>query len=213
MHFASTPHDGSRAGGIGLVIGLHVLFVWALASGLVQKITVPAKHKVDARVIEDAPPPPPQPVIRDTEPPPQVLTTQIPMPEVPPDTPPPGPTITARPDVIPSLPDQPQGGGATKAVDPTPPAIVQPLRSAGMLCQTMGRPELPATGTAGVASFQVLGTVRDGRVVDVKLSVLQALGDRKAMRRLAENIESTLKDTYHCSSSGQFQQEFVFRLD
>jgi len=214
MHFASTPSaSGSRLGGIGFVAALHVLMIWALADGLLPKLVKSPPSKTDVVVLPDKlpPPPPPEPVQRAVEAPqlpqsiwvpprdpiefqiahenaPTASTTVVPPPE--------GPRTTAQPEV----PAQPP---ATPAIQP-----------AGLMCPQMGRPELPALGVEGQASFRVLGTVRNGRVVAVELTALRTLGDRRAMRQLAQALEQTVRETYQCgSSNGQFTQDFDFRID
>lgn len=215
MQFASTPHaNGSRLGGLGFVIVLHVLMIWALANGLVQKFVKDPPQQTDVVVLPERQPEPkpPEPVQRDFEPPkapvawmPKTETFDI---EVIQDK-----AITTHASAEPPMPSGPTIG-TQAAAEPTQPTVPPAIQSAGMLCPQMGRPELPALGVEGLASFRVLGTVLNGRVVAVELTALRALSDRRAMRQLATVLERTVRETYQCgSSNGQFTQDFDFRID
>ena len=214
MHFSRTPQQeaGSRLGGLGFVVALHAVMIYALASGLVQRITQQPPHKTDVRVTLDTPPPepePPRPVVRDALPDaPKPLWTppverwvgvqdhsKIVVDAGPPPT---------QGDLTPSRP--------TKEVAP-PSTPLTGLQSAGLLCPVRAEPELPALSVSGTAAFKAVGTVRGGRVVAVELQALRALGDRRAMRALSASVERALREGYQCSQDGQFEQEFLFRVD
>jgi protein TonB len=214
MQFSNTPQQeaGSRLGGLGLVILLHAVMIYALASGLVQRITKAPPQKTDVRVTLDTPPPepePPRPLLRDA------------LPEVPKPlwTPPiehwvevqQTPKLVVESGPPPTSTDADQPG---KSKDIAPPSMpLAGLQSAGMLCPVRAQPELPALNVTGMASFKAVGTVRGGRVVAVDLVALRHLSDRRAMRSLAANVERALREGYQCSQDGQFEQEFLFRID
>ena len=98
MDFARQQRNPSRhLVGVGSVILLHVLIVWALFTGLVRKV-VEVKGPIEVKVIEEQvqkPPPPPEVL----PPPPKLAAPPppfIPPPEIniaPPPTP--APVITA----------------------------------------------------------------------------------------------------------------------
>ncbi|MBH9576800.1 hypothetical protein [Inhella proteolytica] len=216
MQFASKPHaSSSRLSGLGFVIVLHLLMIWALANGLVQRIVKPAPHETEVTVVpqKELPKELPKPVVREFEPP------KAPLPWMPPTEPfevsaPQDKAISTNPAAEPPAPSGPTTGTTQAAAEPTLPATAPVAQSASMLCPQMGRPELPALGVEGLASFRVLGTVRNGRVVAVELTALRALSDRRAMRQLAQVLERTVRETYQCgSSNGQFTQDFDFRID
>ncbi len=217
MQFASTSHaSSSRLGGLGFVIVLHLLMIWALANGLVLRTVKPVVHETDVTVLpqKELPKELPKPVVRDFEPP------KAPVPWMPPTeifeiALPQDKAISTNPAAEPPTHIGPTtGGSTTAAAEPAQPATAPAIQSAGMLCPQMGRPELPALGVEGLASFRVLGTVRNGRVVAVELTALRALSDRRAMRQLAQVLERTVRETYQCgSSNGQFTQDFDFRID
>ena len=85
MDFAQRQRDPSRhLLGIGAVVLLHILVVWALVSGLARKVVEVVKGPIEVKVIEEVikkPPPPPEVV----PPPPKVAAPPppfIPPPEV-----------------------------------------------------------------------------------------------------------------------------------
>lgn len=84
--------------GIGVVLLLHVLFIWALMNGLANKVVQIIQKPVDVRIIEPVkPPPPPVPVKTVQARPPKVTPPPkpfVPPPEVKVATPPPAPTIS-----------------------------------------------------------------------------------------------------------------------
>ncbi|MBH9553731.1 hypothetical protein [Inhella gelatinilytica] len=214
MQFASPVQTASsRMGGLGFVVALHVLMIWALANGLLPKIIKSPPKPTDVVVLQAEPPvePPPLPLVRDPSLPPPSQTVWIPQ----------DPlvvhaatdhTVTASPDAVPAVVDRPSVSVTpTQRAEPTPASTPQ---SVGALCSQTGRPEIPALGVDGQASFRVIGTLRQGRVVDVQLTVLRGLSDRRAMRVLAQSIEHTLRETYLCGThNGQFTQDFDFRIE
>jgi periplasmic protein TonB len=120
--------------GVGSVILLHVLIVYALFTGLARKVVEVVKGPIEVKVIEEQiqkPPPPPEllpPPPKLAAPPPPF----IPPPEIniaPPPTP--APTITA---VTPEAPPAPQAPVIAK-VDPTPqPAPAPAVQAASVVC-------------------------------------------------------------------------------
>ena len=135
MDFAQQQRDPTRhLIGIGAVVILHVLVVWALVSGLARKVVEVVKGPIEVKVIEEIikkPPPPPEVV----PPPPKVQAPPppfIPPPEIniapPPTT---APTITA---VTKDAPPSPQAPVIQK-VPESPVATAAPaVRSAQIAC-------------------------------------------------------------------------------
>ncbi|MBB5205599.1 protein TonB [Inhella inkyongensis] len=213
MQFSANPQQeaGSRLGGLGFVIVLHAVMIYALASGLVQRITQPPP-KTDVRVVVDTPPPP-------VEPPRPVVRAEVPDAPRTLWTPPIAQWVEVQPanriEADPHSHTPPRDTPAQRsAADSTPTQhLVAGLQSAGLLCPVMAQPEMPALNVSGVATFRAVGTVQGGRVVDVQLQALRALGDRRAMRTLAASVERALREGYQCSQDGQFEQEFLFRID
>ncbi|HEX2012933.1 MAG TPA: ABC transporter substrate-binding protein, partial [Roseateles sp.] len=90
MNFAQEKQGASRFTGIGIVILIHVLIIWALASGLARKAIEAVKGPIDVKVVEEKvkPPPPPEKVV---PPPPDMKAPP------PPFVPPPEVQVTAPP--------------------------------------------------------------------------------------------------------------------
>ncbi|MDP1153736.1 hypothetical protein, partial [Klebsiella pneumoniae] len=65
MNFAQEKQGASRFTGIGAVILIHVIIIWALASGLARKVAEKVVGPLDVKVIEEKvkPPPPPEKVV------------------------------------------------------------------------------------------------------------------------------------------------------
>jgi protein TonB len=117
---------GRHLAGLGGVVLLHILIVYALVSGLARKVVDVVKGPIDVKVIEEQvqkPPPPPE----NLPPPPKLAAPPppfIPPPEINIATPPPVQTITAVTQEAPPAPAAP----VIAKVDPTPapaPAVVQ----------------------------------------------------------------------------------------
>jgi protein TonB len=134
MDFAQHQRNPTRhLVGIGGVVLLHVLIIYALITGLARKVVEVVKGPIDVKVIEEVikkPPPPPEVI----PPPPKMQAPPppfVPPPEVVIAQPPPAPTITA---VTPEAPPAPQAPVIAKPVEappaPPPPAV----RSAQVVC-------------------------------------------------------------------------------
>lgn len=136
MDFAQRQRDPTRhLVGIGAVVLLHILVVYALVSGLARKVVEVVKGPIEVKVIEEIikkPPPPPEAL----PPPPKVQAPPppfIPPPEIniaPPPTP--APTITA---VTKEAPPAPQAPVIAKVPEAPPaPAAPPAVRSAQVAC-------------------------------------------------------------------------------
>ena len=115
-HARAGTHGGAgrRGAGLAVVVGIHVLLGWALASGLAQHVVDIVRKPIEMSIVDETPPPPPPPPpkvekIRDQ---PKVATpppAYVPPPEVVLPPAPPAPTITA-----------------TQAEPPKEPTVVAP---------------------------------------------------------------------------------------
>jgi len=134
MDFAQQQRNPTRhLVGVGGVVLLHVLIVYALLTGLARKVVEVVKGPIEVKVIEEVikkPPPPPEVI----PPPPKMQAPPppfVPPPEVVIAQPPPAPTITA---VTPEAPPAPQAPVIAKAPE-APPAPAPPaIRSAQVVC-------------------------------------------------------------------------------
>lgn len=191
MNFAQDQKAGSRLTGFGIVILIHVLIVWALASGLATKVVEAVKGPIDVKVVEEKVKPPPEVTV--TAPPPPMAAVAVQS-----TTPP--PTNTVAP------------------TNPTPAPVAAPAPrpakiTAAMVCTKMGKPDIPAVNWAGRAEYKATATVKAGRVTSVELAVIRGANDRKAERALRAAVVSALTDTYECPGDHVFEQEFVFNID
>jgi protein TonB len=105
--------------GVAVVIGLHALLFWALASGLAQRMVEVVRQPLETRLIDEAPPPPPPPPPVLPPPPqsPPPLAQQLPVPTLAPP-----PSLSAPPPVV-VVPAPPPPA-------PPPPAAAEPPRFA-----------------------------------------------------------------------------------
>ena len=214
MNFAQENNGSSRVTGFGIVVLIHVLLIWAIASGLAKTIVEKVAGPIETKVVEEVkpPPPPPEKVI---PPPPEIKAPPppfMPVPEVqitapappaPPiqstSTPPPTNTVAAA---------QPQHAPAP----PAPPAKA----TVGSTCSKYEKPEMPSISNwSGEASFQATITVRGNKVVSVDVATTRGGGmDRKAERAMKNAITQTVQSTYVCNGENVvFQQEFAFRME
>lgn len=133
MDFARQQRNPARhLIGIGGVILLHVLIVYALLTGLARKVVEVVKGPIEVKVIEEAVKKPPPPEV--LPPPPKVAAPPppfIPPPEIqiaPPPTP--APAITAVTQEAPPAPQAPVIQKTEAPPAPPPPAV----RSAAVVC-------------------------------------------------------------------------------
>lgn len=169
------PPGSSRGTGLAVVVGLHVLVGWALASGLARQAVEIVKKPIEMAVIpEVAPPPPPPP-----PPPPRVEKIRevakappppayVPPPEVVPAAPPPEPVIQAvqaEPPKAPPVIEPP----APPAPPPAPVVVKQEISVAcpgyqAVLAQAL---EEAVDRVGIVGTVRTLIKVRGSQVVDV----------------------------------------------
>jgi periplasmic protein TonB len=157
MDFARQQRDPTRhLIGVGFVVLIHALVIYALVTGLARKAVEVIKKPLTATVIEEikVPPPPPPPPKKIVEPPkaqPQVQP-YVPPPDIPVQAPPTEPVITA---VSPTPPPEP-----VAIAPPAPPAPVapppKPAIRQGVSCSKMDHPGYPREAIkAGVSKGRV----------------------------------------------------------
>ncbi|KQY88337.1 MULTISPECIES: hypothetical protein [Roseateles] len=214
MNFAQEKQGASRFTGFGIVVLIHVVAIYALASGLARDIVKKVTGPIDVKVIEEKvkPPPPPEKVV---PPPPDLKAPPppfVPPPEFQVTAPaPPAPPIQST-QVAPPAADIPR---PAPAAAPAPAPVAKPAGkvTAGMVCTKMSKPELPSVNWSGEALFKAVATVKAGRVVSAEVTSLRGGVDRKAQRALIQAITQTLQDTYECPGDHVFEQEFQFKID
>ncbi|MCY4753832.1 ABC transporter substrate-binding protein [Pelomonas aquatica] len=212
MNFAQEKQGASRFTGLGVVVLIHVVAIYALASGLARDIVKKVTGPIETKVIEEKvkPPPPPDKVV----PPPPDLKAPPP-----PFVPPPEFQVTAPAPPAPAIQSTQVAPPAVAEVRPAPAAPVaapapRPAKiTAGMVCTKMGKPEMPSVNWSGEALYKAVATVKAGRVTAVEITSLRGGVDRKAQRALVQAIEATLRDTYECPGDHVFEQEFQFKIE
>lgn len=226
MDFSRPADDPRRhAWGLGIVVLLHVLVVYALVHGLARQVVDVVRVPVVARLIEEvAPPPPPPPspppaaVVAPVKrlPPPPVV---VPVPEV--AVPPPAqaaPSITAAPLAPAPVPVELPSAAPPTAVESAAPAsgVGRPqVLAAGIACSRTPPPVAPSVSTEIKGSLFVIGTLKAGRVVqvDIDRNTLKGVPDRRTMRAFINAVEVAMKEGYVCTGDGvQIRQEFFFDI-
>jgi periplasmic protein TonB len=171
MDYARQQRDPMRHMiGIVFVVAVHVLVIYALASGLARQALLIAKKPLDATIIEEIklpPPPPPPPKRVDQPPPPPPPDTYVPQPDIPVTTAVTGPTITV---VTPEPPKAP----APVVEAPKPPPPKPAIRRGGQLEIVAREPmNFPREAErAGVEKGTVVARMQidgDGNVTDVQI--------------------------------------------
>jgi protein TonB len=169
--------------GIGFVILLHILVIWALISGLGQSVVQIIKKPLNATIVEEIklpppPPPPPPPPKKIVEPPPKIpppIDTYVPPPDIPIQTPV-APPISA---VSPTPPPQ-----EYKIEAPPPPVAVQappkPAVRRGIVRISGDDPQYPREAIrSGVSKGRVIARLQideKGNVTEVNITQSEPRG-------------------------------------
>ena len=166
---AKAPARG-RGTGLAVVAGIHVLFGWALVSGLAQHVVDAVRQPIEMAIIPEAPPPPPPKVEKIVQQPKAAVPppAYVPPPEVVLPPAPPAPTITA---TATEPPREPQVV-APPAPAPAPERPAVARQEISLACPgyqavlAQGLEEaIDRVGITGTVRTRL--TVRGGQVVDV----------------------------------------------
>jgi len=174
MDFARQQRDPTRhLIGIGFVILIHLLVVYALVTGLARRAVEVIKKPLTATIVEEikAPPPPPPPPKKIEIPkiPPPLQQPYIPPPDVP------VPTITQEPVIAAVTPTPPAEPPviAPPVVAPPPPAPPKAAVRRGIVPITRISPEYPREARRkNIDSGRVIARLNideKGNVTDVKI--------------------------------------------
>lgn len=186
------------AGGVAIVIGLHLLLAWALVSGLAQRAVEVIKAPIQTRLIEEVRPEPPPPPPALPPPPltPPPLVVQVPVPVVIPQAMPP-PTVQTQPVAPPPAPPPPVTAvetprpAVTVTAPPTPPptgaqrATPEEIYSAGLRAYMNGIKRYPTSREA--RQLRPQGTVRVWISIDRAGQLLDAGVDGSSGSLLIDN--------------------------
>jgi periplasmic protein TonB len=188
-----------RGTGLAVVVGIHVLLGWALASGLAQHVVDAVRQPIEMAIIPEAPPPPPPPPpkIEKVVEQPKAATpppAYVPPPEVTPPPAPPAPTITA------TQAEPPPAAQVVAPPAPAPvpdkPAVVRQEVSLAcpgyqsVLAQVLEE-AIDRVGITGTVRTRL--TVRGGQVVDVAFL--------SGPKEYTKYVQSAVK-RMHCSAGG-----------
>lgn len=214
MNFSQQHADPRRhVVGLSFVVLLHVIVVYALVTGLAQKVVEVVRAPIDTKVIEEVKPPPPPPDVA-VPPPPRLEAPPppfIPPPEVQIETPPLQPAITA---TTPTPPPAPVAMAPVAPPTVAAPAPAAPV-SAAVVCSNyasvMGDAGFPREALRrgleqGDALIQFTLTA-DGVIKDVQaVRASHAIFARNSIRIVGE---------YKCRGQGHdvvVQVPFGYRL-
>ena len=180
MDYARQQRDPARHMlGIGVVILVHALVIWALLSGLGKNVIQIIKKPLNATIIEEVklppppppPPPPPKKIVEPPKAPPPPIDTYVPPPDIP---------VTAAPTapVISSVTAEPPKEAHVIAPPPpvaAPPAPPKPAIRRGIVRLSGEDPQYPREAIrAGVAKGRVVARLQideKGNVTDVNITV------------------------------------------
>lgn len=185
MNFTQEKDPKKHLWGIGLVVALHAIVIWALLTGLAQKIVEVVKAPLETMIIQEIkPPPPPPPPPVNLPPPPKAMAPPppfIPPPEVVVATPPPTETIQVTTAVVPQVvermvPTAPPDPASTAPVNT--PRAAEPVKEPARVAAERDKsscedPEYPPTSRRneeqGTVILRFLVDV-SGHVVDGKVA-------------------------------------------
>jgi protein TonB len=175
MDFARQQRDPTRhLIGIGFVILIHLLVVYALVTGLARRAVEVIKKPLTATIVEEikAPPPPPPP-------PKKIEIPKVPPPPQQPYVPPPDvpvPTISQEPviaAVTPTPPPEPPVIAPPVVAPPPPPAPQKPAVRKGIVPISRVSPEYPREARRkNIDNGRVIARLNideKGNVTDVKI--------------------------------------------
>ncbi len=216
MNFSQRQADPRRhLVGITVVIAVHALVVYALVSGLANKVIDVVRAPIETKVIEEVkkPPPPPEIVL----PPPPKLEAPpppyIPPPEVQIATPPPPqPTISVAPSPVPPPPTVMTPTPPVVVAPPAPPAPRPAVVAIGVACATQVPPTMPAKAVReGITgTVRARASIKGGKVIAVEILSSQPRGVFDAAVRSAMM-------QYGCAAAGDEEikadQTFDFKLE
>lgn len=135
--------QGGRRVGVGVVIGIHVIVGWGLASGLGSQMMAAVKKPLEAVVLQEVvlPPPPPPPPPKLQQPPKQVVQEAAP----PPPFVPPAEVQTQAAVEAPIVQSSITPPPAPAPIAPPAPAPSAPAKmDLTIACPTQAKPEVPA---------------------------------------------------------------------
>ncbi|MEX8518301.1 MAG: energy transducer TonB [Leptothrix sp. (in: b-proteobacteria)] len=191
-----------RSTGLIVVVAVHVLFGWALASGLARKAVEIVKRPIEMVIVpeEIAPPPPPPPKIEKTKDMPKIETpppAYVPPPEVVLVAPPPAPVIQAV---------QAEPPKAPVIIAPPPPPAPAPEPKPAVVKQEISvacpgyKSVLPQMLEEAFDRIGVPGTVKV--LIKVKGNQVTEVLPLSGPKEYYKFLPATIKRSMRCSAGG-----------
>jgi periplasmic protein TonB len=214
MDFAQESKASSRTTAFIAVVGIHILIIWAIASGLAKKVVDKVAGPIETKVIEEVKPPPP-PEQLPPPPPPDLKAPPppfVPIPEVQIQQAAPPPPITTQQAVVPPPAEfKPAPPPQAAPVAAPPPARPAGPVNAKVVCTKMVAPEAPSVEFDSPAEYEALITLKNGRVAALTIKVIRGISDRRAQRSLTGLIDAAVRQ-YECGNyDGEVTQSFLFK--
>jgi protein TonB len=205
-----------RYAGIAVVLILHIFVIWALMSGLANKVVQVVQKPIETKIIEPVTPPPPPPMPTVQLPPPKFTPPPppfVPPPEVAVTPPPVAPTITHQAVPVPTPVAPPPPAPAAPVAAPAPAKPVSHV--VGVVCpnsdeirRSMGYPQ-------EAQDNNITGDVMISFVVDPQGHVTDEKVEQSADPILDHAAFVAVKK-FNCISQGQpvrVQVPFSFNLN
>jgi periplasmic protein TonB len=211
MNYAQQQRDPRRhLFGIGSVILIHVIVVYALLNGLARKVVEVFKKPLEVSIIEEVklqPPPPPPPPSKVLRPPSKVAPppAYVPPPEVAVATPPAN-VVTAVTQAPPAPPAPP-----APAVEAPRPAVV----AVGIVCPNHLDVQSRVPYPAQAVRLGLSGEVEVEFIVSATGSVGE-IGIVRSSNKVFNNGAAAAVAQFRCVGQGRpvkVRVPFVFRLD
>jgi protein TonB len=207
MDYAQRQRDPTRhLIGIGFVVLVHALVIWALLTGLGGKFIQVIKKPLNATIIEEIklpPPPPPPPPPKKIEQPKVQVPVQpyVPPPDIPPPVAPSEPVISAPTTVVPTEPAVIAPPPPVAAPAPPKPAVRQ-----GVSCPGAEKPSFPREA--------IRKNVQKGRVeailtIDEKGNVTEVRITNSEPRGTFDRVVQETLGGWKCSADGTKYQASV----
>lgn len=200
MNYAQQQRDPRRHFvGIGSVVLIHVIVVYALVNGLARKVVEVLKKPIDVNIIEEvklAPPP--------KTPPPKIVT------------PPPPPTYVPPPEVAIAAPPQAVAAVTQAPPPPPPPVAARPaVVNVAVACpnhlevrnRTPYPPQASRMGLSGDVLIEFTVTPAGG-IADIAVI--------KSSNKVFESAAAAAVAQFQCIGQGQavkVRVPFIFRLE
>lgn len=212
MDFAQESKAGSRSTAFIAVVAIHVLVIWAIASGLAKKVVDKVAGPIETKVIEEVKPPPP-PEQLPPPPPPDLKAPPppfVPIPEVQIQTAAPPPPITTQQSVVPPPAEFKPAPPPAPVVAPAPPPRPAGPVQAKVVCTKMPAPEVSADFDSP-GEFEAAITLKNGRVSAITMKVIRGVPDRRAQRSIIASLDAAIRQ-YECGNyDGEVVQPFLVK--